>query len=269
MNASPATQNTAFGRYECKYLITEDEARAIEAFVSPHCRPDPMLAGGDDDYIITSLYFDSPALHLYWAKKTLQFARFKVRVRTYGFHCDGPVFIEVKRRYGDIVVKGRAKVSRTLWPLMLHPPTEAAPLLAPLRPSERDVLHEVRTHCAMLALQPLVLVRYNRRPLIGELDGRIRVTFDRGLRYRANTDFDFHPIERDYWPADFARVFGTPDSRVILEMKFNDRAPWWMPHVVRRFDLLRGAFSKYCTAVDEVLGASRDFAGRDAISLVR
>ena len=39
-------------------------------------------------------------------------------------------------------------------------------------------------------------------------------------------------------------------SDVILEIKFDDRFPVWLADLVRRFDLFRTSFSKYCGCVD-------------------
>jgi hypothetical protein len=238
-------------RYELKYLIPEAKAARIAGFLEPYCVPDPFLKGAPR-YTITSLYLDTPALDLLWSKRTLQSVRMKARVRTYGILSDGPVFLELKRRFNDVMVKTRVEVPRERWAEVLEAGADSRFAEWAHKPSKAHVIQDFRVQCTSLDLSPKVLVRYERQPFVGRQDPGVRVTFDRGLRCLGQRDPVLHPHDRDYRFIDAPDVFEGRESLVILEMKFDGVYPLWMIDLVRRFDLLRESFSKYAVCMDKV-----------------
>jgi hypothetical protein len=89
--------------------------------------------------------------------------------------------------------------------------------------------------------RPAVLVRYDREAYVGMHDPAVRVTFDRRLA-AAQTG---QPEVRMGGPG-FEVVEG---SRVVLELKFNDRCPAWLTAIVRSHGLQRRSYSKYSTSL--------------------
>lgn len=247
------------GRYELKYLITEQKARRIAEFIGPYCVPDPYLKG-KETYVITSLYLDTPGRDMLWAKKTLQSVRMKVRVRTYGINADGPVFLEIKRRFNDVMVKTRVQVPEEHWSEVLRPGPDERFLSWVRRASKFRVIQDFRAQCAVFNLEPVVLVRYNRQPFIGRLEPGVRVTFDRGLRCCRESRPVLRKWDKDYRFIDAPGLFESKDSLVILEMKFDHTYPLWMVELVRLFGLRRESFSKYTTSMDAIRQEVTDFA---------
>lgn len=239
------------GRYELKYVVPPDCAAAIRKYIEPYCDPDPFLFGARE-YTITSLYLDTFNLAYYWAKRVHQKDRVKVRVRTYGPRAEGAVFLELKRRYGDVIAKSRAQVPRESWVRIAGAP---GPLDASLvKERKRLIVEDFRAHVLGLSLRPVVSVRYDREPYVGRTEPGVRVTFDRRMRYRATSEMELPPDDREYLPFDYAGLFSPGDgSLVVVEVKFDDYIPPWVPDLVRRFDIVRVSFSKYCNAVDPIL----------------
>jgi hypothetical protein len=252
------------GRSEYKYTVTEAEAHAIARWAAPWVRPDKHVLPGQRDYTITSLYLDTPDLAFLWAKRTLQYARVKARVRTYGIEADGPVFVELKRRYGDVMVKTRAHVEKENWrglldPLHMRRAPEDLAVTHAGRAAVTDFVSLARSH----ALRPIVLVRYEREPHIGLINPRTRLTFDRSLRARPASTAVLEGGDKGYRAVDYAAMFDRPMSQVIVEMKFDGVAPLWMQDLIYRFELLRSAFSKYAVAIDVLADEARiDAPGR-------
>ena len=238
-------------RSEYKFTVEEPLAQALAAWAAPWVETDPHVRPGRVDYTITSLYLDSPDLAFYWAKRTLQFARVKARIRTYGESSDGPVFVELKRRFGDVSRKTRAEVARSAWGGIVDPTlATGTPEELALRPHGRAVLTDFVALLQRYALRPVVLVRYDREPYRDRLNSRTRLTFDRRLRCRGPASATLGANDRYYRAIDYAAMFQQTRSQVIVEMKFDGVAPRWMLDLVCRFDILRTSFSKYATGVD-------------------
>lgn len=211
--------------------------------------PDPYVPAGFDEYTITSLYLDTARLDFYRDRKTLRYDRIKLRVRTYGPANEGPVFAEIKRRFGDTQVKSRARVPKEHWRDMVMPGGPDFEAWA-LEPSKDRIVRDFVAQCSGRSLRPWVNVRYEREPYVGRESKDLRLTFDRRLRYAPASTLEIEADDRAYRPADFGRSFREADSLVILEIKFTGRFPIWLTELVGRFELARQSFSKYIVSVD-------------------
>jgi len=238
-------------RFELKYVVPESQARAISAFARCYCDPDPHLVAGEDDYVLTTLYLDSPELHLYWDKKTLRYDRLKLRVRGYGRKADGLVFVELKRRYGDVVSKTRTLVPRDRWAGLVEEPTAFD--RTAWAGDGGDVVEDFCLQCVRYRARPIIVLRYDREPLMGRFDPEIRVTFDRGIRFCRTGSLELPAGDDRYLPLVFNAGVWTEEPLVVLELKFTWSFPRWMQDLVERFDLDRASFSKYSRALDQAM----------------
>jgi len=230
-------------RYELKYVVPERLARAIARAIAPYCALDRHSAAQPDhQYRIISLYLDSPGRAFHLAKVFRQYRRLKLRVRTYNEQGNGPVLLEVKRKIGNVVVKGRTSVPPATWIERLIGPAPADSDLA-----ERDFRSLLDRHGA----QPTLLVRYRREAHVSQVDDYARVTFDRQLQYQASSTWDLTGPARG-WSAHDDVLATHVATGVVLELKSTQAVPTWMQALVRRFDLIRCGFSKYCTGVERV-----------------
>jgi len=227
-------------RYEYKYLIPERLVPDIRAAVRTTSNID-RHAGSDGTYRIRSLYFDTDHYDLYWANDREQADRFKLRARMYPGKAS-PVFLEVKRRVLDVIVKTRAAVPATSWRDVVAGKTTALEALpANAQSSARRFLAPYhRHHC-----RPVLLVEYEREAYISAVDSYARLTFDRKIVVQECKKLDLDANLGRWRPIDHVAQTRTPEPVCVLELKFERRPPRWMVAMVRRLELIRLSFSKY------------------------
>jgi hypothetical protein len=224
-------------RYEFKYLIPERLVPAIREAARATSKIDEH-AGPDGTYKIRSLYLDTDRYHLYWANEREQGDRFKARVRGYPGK-KAPVFLEVKRRVYDVILKTRAALPADRWKDVLEgraDPSIAFGGAAGKRGTERFLQKMATYH-----LQPVILVEYQREAYVSLVDKYARLTFDRKADPKRWRPVD-HPVRTV-----------TLEPVCVLELKFETKPPRWMVNLVKRLDLTRRSFSKYCYSVDAQL----------------
>lgn len=236
-------------RCEFKYQIRDEQVPGLMASLEPYCAVDPFVGPSGGRYTITSLYLDTPNRDLFWATELQKQNRMKLRVRTYGMQCEGPVFLEIKRRFGDAQVKSRVQVPRETWQWALEPGGLEKCRTWNLAPKKFAIVEDFAAQVAGWNLEPVACVRYDRDPLVGKLDPELRVTFDRAIRCFGTHDAQLHPHDRDYLPVDYAFNFEAVDPLLVLEIKFDMRFPIFLRDLVRRHDLRRDSFAKYCACV--------------------
>src|SRR4051812_45650657 len=109
-------------RYELKYLIDDRHARGVRDFIRPYVQRDryalPHMAYS---YPIYSIYLDAPGMMLYRATTDGHKNRYKLRVRYYDQDPKTPVFFEIKRRVGDVIIKERVAARKACVQRLLAP----------------------------------------------------------------------------------------------------------------------------------------------------
>jgi hypothetical protein len=175
-----------------------------------------------------------------------------MRVRSYGDTGELPFFVETKQKKVRIVRKFRAGVLDHTWHRVLEEPGAGT-----LRDSDiegpRNHLDLFLRLAQTYQAEPKVLLQYKRRAYVSQVDAYARVTFDTDLKCCAPSGYRPCAEAATLIPCDHAAVFD-PGCSVILELKcYASQVPLWMVDLIRGFDLLRRRFSKYVTAVREVL----------------
>jgi SPX domain protein involved in polyphosphate accumulation len=231
-------------RYEYKYLVPDRLVPAIREAARATSRID-KYADPDGTYRIRSLYFDTDRFDLYWANEREQADRFKMRARIYPGK-PSPVFLEVKRRILDVIVKSRAAVPADSWRDVLAGREAALSALPPAaRKGALSFLARLHRH----HIHPVMLIEYEREAYISDIDKYARLTFDRKIIVQPQEKLDFEGNPRGWRPVDHIAQTRTPEPVSVLELKFETRPPRWMVALVRRLDLIRYSFSKYCYGV--------------------
>jgi SPX domain protein involved in polyphosphate accumulation len=246
-------------RYERKFLVAERAAEAVRRFVATHLVPDEHMAAlgpdGPDGYRVCSLYLDSPRLGLYRQSRDGIKNRYKLRIRYYDEAATAPAYLEIKKRTTETVHKLRAVV----------PKPAAERLLAGSHLSHADLLasgdaphralEEFCRCCERLSAVGVAFVSYRREAYVSQSAESVRVTLDRqvvGHAYNAGCGL----AAPDECSAPVARG-------VVLELKYNGRAPRWMHDLVTSFSLQRRSFPKYVHCVDAL-----NIAPENAVALV-
>ncbi len=229
----------SFNRFELKYLTTLRQAEAFKHALGAYLKPDEHGndAGG---YYLTSLYYDSPDYRCFWEKLDGIKVRRKLRLRYYEsagpLGADTPIFAEIKQRVDRVTQKRRAVL-----------PYRAALQLCDEReipehaPRDAPVIEEIAGLLWQYNLRPASIVRYKRQAWVGlEYDLGLRVTFDTELSYRA-TSLALHEPQPGLllFPTDWA----------VVEIKVNERVPYWLTEMVAAHDLNLTRMSKYCQSI--------------------
>jgi len=223
--------------YEIKFLLTEEQARLLEARVRGRLALDPhgesALAGA---YRTTSLYTETSQFEVF--RRIGDHGNTKFRVRRYG--STGPTFLERKDKTKDKVHKERVLVqSRDLRVL------EGG--------QERDtwVGQWFQEGVAARRLAPICRIAYERIAFVGSTSsGAVRVTFDRKVRGEPADTWDIVPV---------ASTSELLPGRVICEFKYRLALPQLFKEMIETLGLHPSPCSKYRQFV-----AAAGLAPRDA-----
>jgi hypothetical protein len=245
----------SFERYEYKYLLPSALFGAVRRFIAPYIRPDSHAGGS---YTVTNLYLDTPRLDFYREHERGAADRFKLRLRDYNH--TGCVFLEVKRKIKNVVVKSRVEVPRDRYTGLMD---EGEEILLEALPAAH--LGEFLGRSIRGGVRPVVLVEYDREAYESVMDDETRMTFDRRIRFQPSEEMELGG-EGEWTPIDSAVDMGAFSSPVLLELKFNTTCPAWMVDLVRTFSLERQSFSKYMAAMWRHLEESTDDRRWDRVS---
>jgi hypothetical protein len=207
--------------FEVKFLLTEVQARAVEAALRPHLAPDPHADPARGSYLTTSLYTDTPAFDVFHRRGPL--GRRKYRVRAYG--AGATAFLERKAKRGDRVRKRRSAV----------PVAELPNLGGDVPPAWVGAwFHQ---QLGLRKLRPVCRIAYERVALTGTAEGHpVRATFDRHVRGEPAEGWGVEPV---------GSAPTLLDGRVIGEFKFRAAMPALFKRVVADLGLTPSGVSKY------------------------
>ncbi|MDX2109843.1 MAG: polyphosphate polymerase domain-containing protein [Verrucomicrobiota bacterium] len=234
-------------RHEAKYIIPAHQVHQVRSFIKPFCQADAFCTGTPPSYLVTTLQLDNLMGDLWRAKERKSINRFKLRIRTYGEACDGPVFMEIKRKINGLISKSRASLPERV--------SDLREALSEERAWQFRNERETRAYLDFLRLthtigaRPTIFIRYRRESYIGLSEDYARVTIDSELGYRPARGWRW-PKSGSHWRSfDTTTGTNTPFSGYILELKSGDSQPLWMAELIQRFNLVRSGFCKYSTAM--------------------
>jgi hypothetical protein len=232
-----------FNRYELKYVLYRDQAEVVSRELLAYLEPDAHGADGGR-YEIASLYYDTADYKAYWDKIEGQRYRRKLRVRIYG---DGPVrddsscFVEIKQRLDKTLQKKRVLLPISVATTLCG----SGQVVGDLFDADRSVVDEIRYLSRTLQLQPTCLVSYRRYALDGgDFEPDLRVTFDTNLKSRSH---DLTLLSQRYAESHFF----LPPQWCIMEIKVNQRVPYWLTEIIGKYRLPLRRISKYCSALEQ------------------
>ncbi|MGW6334277.1 VTC domain-containing protein [Nocardia rhamnosiphila] len=245
-----ASKLHAFNRYEIKYFVDEMKVPELRRELAARMDSDPYSPQGG--YPVTSLYYDTPDLRFYWEKiEGLKFRR-KLRMRLYGEPAEctdrTPVQIEIKQRVNRVTQKRRIALPYGTALRWLNGREEIE-----CAPGQRPFVNEVTTLIGNLDLRPIVTTGYLREAFVGrEADLGLRVTIDHRVHGR---DRDFH------FASGAENRFTIPPKLAIVELKANERVPYWATDLTARLNMSVIRVSKYCQSVEAFALAPRSRYG--------
>ncbi len=276
-----------FKRYEMKYMMTRRQKKAVLEAMLPYMKLDEF-----GHTTIRNVYFDTDNYILVRRSIEKPVYKEKFRIRSYKqAGAQDKVFIELKKKYDDVVYKRRESLSQleTLEWLVSGTPFPKATqigneidyffrLYQTLKPKvflsyEREAFYaHVRpgeicqpglTDARRASSESLLGSNVHVRPgeicqpgLTGSSD--FRVTFDENILARQEE----LSLSKEVW--------GEPlidEDKVLMEIKTSGGIPLWMTHVLAREKIYKTSFSKYGTAYEKMIcGHQTEKTGRISIA---
>lgn len=211
-------------RHEWKHEISPGDLCALRTRLSAVLDTDPHATDGE--YLVHSLYFDTPSNLALFEKINGFSQREKFRLRYYN-HTPCPIVLEKKLKQNGLCGKLQEPLSAE----------EARALLGGRLASGTGgpLLDELLRKADVMGLRPKTVVLYTRAPFLFPA-GNVRVTLDYNLRTCPNWQ-DF--LE----PNSF--TLPLPQAPAILEVKWDEFLPSLIRDLVQTPGTRTSAFSKY------------------------
>lgn len=225
-----------FQRYEIKYLMDRRQRDAVLRAMEPYMSMDEYGHSS-----IRNIYYDTPNFRLIRESLEKPIYKEKLRVRSYGPAGAGdPVFVELKKKYQDVVYKRRISLPQAQAEACL-----SGKMHLPDSQIGREIAYVLDFY---RELAPAVFLSYEREAFFERDGGDFRVTFDENIRYR-RTELT---LDSDAW--------GTPllkPDQVLMELKASGALPLWMVRVLSQQKIYKTSFSKYGTAYQDIFLTER------------
>lgn len=215
---------TVFSRYEKKYLMPEHVYRALRAALEARMQVDQYGL-----HTICNIYYDTPDDLLIRRSLEHPVYKEKLRLRSYGIPGpDSPVFLEIKKKYDNIVNKRRVQMTLE----------EAYRYVEHGQRPEPDcqILREIDFFLARYPLCRRLYLAYDRIALFGREDPDFRVTFDANIRSR-RTQMGLEDGDHG--------VLLLPEGTRLMESKIMGATPLWFSRILSRLNIYPTSFSKY------------------------
>lgn len=227
---------TIFKRYELKYLITKEQQAMLLELFDNNMKPDEHGQSS-----IFNLYYDTPDYLLIRRSLDRPVYKEKLRLRSYGrATSDSKVFLELKKKYDDIVYKRRMSLIESN-AMKYFEDDYTLP--------NTQIAKEIEYFKIMYPdLAPRKLISYDRQSFFGNDDSDFRVTFDENILWR-DSDLDLKSEEYGN------RII--PEDMVLMEVKVSGGIPLWLTHFLTENNIYKRSFSKYGTAYKEMIIAKK------------
>ncbi len=226
-----------------KYNFPAEMIPELRRYIAPYADLDPYAAEmSGHAYTVRSIYYDTENLDFYYHKLDGLKIRRKLRMRAYNqFYPDKPVFLEIKRRYENRIVKERVNIPLSAAG-MIHDEHKRPDGLFEDNVRNRTVMKKYLYNLIHFDLKPSALIVYEREAHIGKINSHERLTIDKNLRSYAP------PVTDDLFREDDLRpMLG---EKCILELKYDNYMPKWMGRLVHEFGIRAEPIPKYCLGIE-------------------
>lgn len=253
-------------KFEYKYLVKAELLPELRALFCPFMELDiNMKKGGPSGYTVRSIYFDTLNYNDYYEKINGLKKRKKTRLRGYNYLTPASiVFLETKVKNNKLSSKYRAPVLYDHLKELLKSGNFDQYILTDMGiknvlDNSRRFLFDIYRH----ALQPKILIIYEREAFVGKIDHTLRITFDKNIRSSAHPSIDRLFREEN--------IKCTMSGHFVMEVKFVRNFPVWLSTILRTRGLKKQAFSKYTKCIDDhkLLNSSLQQKKLDFIQAVR
>lgn len=214
-----------FKRCEKKYLLNDSQYKEFVKRTGGRLIPDEYGTS-----TICNIYFDTPDFLLIRTSLDKPVYKEKLRLRSYGTpKKDGPVFLELKKKYKGIVYKRRES--------MVLSEAEGFLLRQEAPGVESQVLREIDWFLQYYKnIKPAMYIAYDRFAAYDVLEPELRVTFDWNIRFR-DQELD---LRKGTWGQQILE-----EGQQLMEIKIPGAMPVWLSGLLDRLNIYPVSFSKY------------------------
>lgn len=232
-----------FFRFEFKYPVHETQVGLLERDL---LKVGAKRAWAEDQYTVTSLYFDTPEFSDYSDKAGGFLRRKKLRARIYKDALGGKempeVWLEIKEKQDMMIYKRRIVLSRKEWDDFSKTFRVEAATYSRLDNADRQILRGFIYDIACANRRPCLFVQYRRKPFIYKLAGLdTRITLDYGLEAASSSTFN---------PARM--LVKVAPGQAVMEVKYKKIIPRFFECFIKKYNLQRSAYSKYALSFEAV-----------------
>lgn len=222
-----------FQRYEIKYILSYPVFCKLLETMEPY-----MMLDQYGFSTIRNIYYDTPDFRLIRHSLSKPIYKEKIRVRSYQcVHDDEQVFVELKKKFADVVYKRRMTLAydQTL-PYLSNQPIDV---------QDSQIAKEICYFKEFYGqLEPKLFLSYDRKAYQTRQPSSFRMTFDQNIFYRT-TQIDLRK------PAYGNALLD--DQQVLLEIKTATALPMWLSKFLSQFQVYKTSFSKYGKAYEYMM----------------
>lgn len=221
----------SFKRTEKKYLMSAAEYRSLIGRIGKYLVPDEYGKS-----TICSAYLDTPDHRIVRSSIEARNYKEKLRLRSYGVpNSESRVFLEIKKKFDGVVYKRREAMTLS----------EATKYIRTgHKPRDSQIMRELDYAMRFWGQpQPAVILSYEREAFFADGQPDLRLTFDTGVRYRAD--------RLSLSEGNDGRLL-LPHGSVLLEVKSGGGMPLWLADALDSERIFPSSFSKYGTAYRDI-----------------
>lgn len=224
---------SAFNRYEQKFLIPIDQIDHIKEQIGPYVTQDDNASLSH--YTICNIYYDTTNDEIIKRSVSKPMFKEKLRLRCYGEPKQGDImFLEIKKKLNGFVNKRRTSISYEDACMLIH--EKVMPIKKSYHNSQ--VLNEIYFYVKNKQLIPRISLSYDREAYYAIDDESIRLTFDYNMTSRRD-NVNLGRTHED--------TLIVQDERAILEVKTTGALPLWLTNILTANQIYPNSFSKYGT----------------------
>ena len=214
-----------FKRYEYKYLVTRKQADAVTAILLEYMVPDKY-----GTYWVQNLYYDTENWAVICKSMDKPLYKEKLRMRCYGIPEESSnVFLELKKKYAGEVNKRRVALPIS---------TLLQPIRDVIEGEDSQIARELAFYMKVNPVEEKMFIAFLRTAYSGIEDDKLRVTFDKNIRYRLDK-LDF------YHPEEGQEVLD--EEYQVMEIKTRNGIPLWLSRLLSENSIYKSSYSKYGT----------------------
>lgn len=220
-----------FKRVEKKYIISKEQYKKIKELIK-----NQMIEDEHGKSTICNIYFDTEQYELIRHSITKPVYKDKIRLRSYNIpKLENYVFLEVKRKYKDVVSKRRIQMQLKDFYEYIRNSNSI---------EETQIKKELDYYFKYYKLEPKMFLSYYRRAYYDKDNRDFRLTFDSNVIAR---EYDLN-IEKGNYGTNILEK-----DKYIMEVKTLGAMPIWFVYILNQLKVCPCGFSKYGEAYTQLI----------------